>query len=146
MFTITRTGSNAEVRFQYNISVSDANIYGGTLLNIASTIPANRNERKITITTTEPSNPLADNTNIRLSLENTREFVTADYRINQSSATINVTDKIPVVAFKNYPTNVTIGHSFTFTVEADPHPANPLSVVLDFAGVTPSGLFASLVR
>ena len=145
VFTITRTGLTAEVSFQYNISVSDTNIYGGTLLNIASTIPANRNERKITITTTEHSNPLADNTNIRLTLESTREFVTADYRINQSSATINVTDKIPVVAFKNYPTNVTIGHSFTFTVEADPRPANPLSVVLDFAGVTPSGLFAGLV-
>ena len=145
VFTITRTGSAAEVNFQYNISVSDSNIYGGTLLNNASTIPANRNERKITITTTEPSNPLADNTNIRLSLENTREFVTADYRINQSSATIIVTDKIPVVAFKNYPTNVTIGHSFTFMVEADPHPANPLTVGLDLSGITPSGLFASFV-
>ena len=143
VFTITRTGSNAEVSFQYNISVSDANIYSGNLLDIASTIPANRNERKITITTTEPINPLADNTNIQLTLENTREFVTADYRINQSSATINVTDKIPVVAFKNYPTNITIGHSFTFTVEADPNPANPLSVGLNFAGISPSSLFAS---
>ena len=144
VFTITRTGSADKVDFQYNISVSDPNIYGGTLLDIASTIPANLNERKITITTTEHSNPLADNTNIRLTLENTREFVTADYRINQSSATINVTDKIPVVAFKNYPTNVTIGHSFTFTVEADPHPANPLTVGLNLSGITPSGLFASL--
>ena len=144
VFTITRTGSDAEVSFQYNISVTDANIYSGPLLDLASTIPAGMDVQKIMITTSEPSNPLADNTNIQLTLENTREFVTADYRINQSSATINVMDKIPVVAFKNYPTNVTIGHSFTFTVEADPRPANPLSVVLDFAGVTPSGLFASL--
>ena len=144
VFTISRTGSNAEVSFQYNISVSDPNIYGGNLLDITDRIPAGMNERKITITTTEHSNPLADNTNIRLTLENTREFVTADYRINQSSATINVTDKIPVVAFKNYPTNVTIGHSFTFTVEADPHPANPLTVGLNLSGISPSGLFASL--
>ena len=143
VFTITRTGS-AAVDFQYNISVTDANIYGGTLLDIASSIPAGMNERKITITTTLHSNPLADNTNIRLTLENTREFVSADYRIDQSSATINVTDRIPVVAFKNYPTNVTIGHSFTFTVEADPHPSNPLTVGLDFTGVSPSGLFASI--
>ena len=144
VFTITRTGSTAEVSFQYNISVTDGNIYGGQLLDNPSTIPADMNERKITITTTEHSDLLADNANIRLTLENSREFVTADYRINQASDTIDVTDNLPVVAFTNYPTNITIGHPFTFTVEADPLPANPLPVGLNFFGVT-TGLFVSLV-
>ena len=103
--------------------------------------------RRIEIPTTEltGSDPFpTSTTDIRLSLENSREFPTADYRINRKSNTIDVTENLPVVAFKNYPTNITIGHSFTFTVEADPLPENPLPVGLNFFGVT-TGLFASIV-
>ena len=109
--------------------------------------PAGMDERKITISTTElaGSDPFpTSTTDIRLSLENTREFSTADYRINQKSDTIDITENLPVVSIKNYPTNITIGHEFSFTVEANQELANPLTVALDFSFIA-TGLFASIV-
>ena len=151
VFNISRTRSagstGAEVSFQYNLTFSDDNFYGGTKIDVASTIPAGMDERKITISTTEltGSDPFpTSTTDIRLSLENTREFSTADYRINQKSDTIDITENLPVVSIKNYPTNITIGHEFSFTVEANQELANPLTVGLDFSFIA-TGLFASIV-
>ena len=49
-----------------------------------------------------------------------------------------------MVSIKNYPTNITIGHEFSFTVEANQELANPLTVGLDFSFIA-TGLFASIV-
>ena len=107
VFNISRMRSagstGAEVSFQYNLTFSDDNFYGGTKIDVPSTIPAGLDIRKITISTTEltGSDPFPNTLNdIRLSLENTREFSTADYRINKKSDTINITENLPVVGIK----------------------------------------------
>ena len=149
VFNISRTRSagstGAEVSFQYNLTFSNDNFYVGDKIDVPSTIPAGMDERKITIPTIDISGSFpTSSTDIRLSLENTREFPEADYRIGKKSDTIDITENLPVVSIKNYPTNVTIGHPFTFTVEADRALANPLTVTLDFSFI-PTGLFASIV-
>ena len=67
----------------------------------------------------QPPAYLDRNPVIRVTIQNTRQFKAATYRIGTPADTIDVIDDAPVVSVKGYPSHVTFGHSFKFTVEVD---------------------------
>ena len=121
IFNVTRTGSSDRLPFQYvvNADPSSSGIYTGRTDPIDADIPADMNDFEIRVPIETTPGLFSRNPVIRVTIQNTRQFKAATYRIGTPADTIDVIDDAPVVSVKGYPSHVTFGHSFTFTVEAD---------------------------
>ena len=139
IFNVSRVGTVGDLNFEYKVS-GPTSIYSGSRDAIRGTISNGSNIEPIMVPIVSDDALLSGRPNVRLTLQNSSQFKAATYRIATPSDTIDVIDNVPVVSVKNYPTKVTLGHSFTFTLEADPPPDMPLTVGLGYFPF-PAGIF-----
>ena len=139
IFNISREGTVGDLNFEYKVS-GPTSIYSGTRDAIPGTISNGASFEPIMVPIVSDDALLSGQPNVRLTLQNSSQFKAATYRIATAADTIDVIDDAPVVSVKNYPANVTLGHSFTFTLAADPPPDMPLTVGLGYFPF-PAGLF-----
>ena len=126
IFNISRQGTVGNIDFEYKVS-GPASIYSGTADAQSGRILDGSSVAQVMVPIVLNSALLTGTPQIRVTLQNSRQFLAAKYRIGTLSDTIDVIDDAPVVSVKNYPSNVTLGHPFMFTIETDSTLSNPVN-------------------